>query len=268
MHRTLDGTTLERATSDATTAGSAAAGSAATDETAAGNRASQLAPGVAPRATWAAVGAVFVKDWRGEWRTRAALNASTLFAVAAPVALSFSVARQTLAPETLAGCLWAVLLFAALVGLPRAFVKEEESGTATLLRLSCPPDAVLWGKALFNLALLAVTQVAAVPIFVVLLGARIEQPGALLPVLLLGDIGLAIAATVLGAIASQARARGALFAAIAVPVLLPLLVAASTATAAAFGARAQLWPALQMIAAYDVVVIAAAWMLFDFVWSA
>ncbi len=221
-----------------------------------------------PRATWDSVVAVFVKDWRGEWRTRAALNASTLFAVAAPIALSFSVARQTLSPETLAGCLWAVLLFAALVGLPRAFVKEEESGTATLLRLNCPPEAVLWGKALFNFALLVVTQAAAVPIFAVLLSARIEQPGALLLALLGGDVGLAVAATVLGAIASQARARGALFSAIAVPVLLPLLVAASTATAAAFGARTELWPALQMIVAYDVVAAAAAWMLFDFVWSA
>src|SRR5436309_789470 len=98
--------------------------------------------------------AVLQRDWRGEWRTRAALNAALLFAVAAPIALSFSLARQTLEPEALAGCLWSVLLFAALVGLPRAFVKEEESGTALQLRLSAPPDAVLWGKAAFNFGLL------------------------------------------------------------------------------------------------------------------
>ena len=62
-------------------------------------------------------------------------------------------ARQKLEPEVQAGLLWAVLLFAALVGLSRAFVKEEESGTVHLLRLSCPAQAVLWGKAAFNLAL-------------------------------------------------------------------------------------------------------------------
>jgi heme exporter protein B len=222
------------------------------------------------RATWGAALAVFTKDWRSEWRTRAALNSVVLFAVAAPVMLSFSVARQILSPEVLAGSLWTVLLFAALVGLSRVFVKEEESGTAALLRLNCPGEAVLWGKALFNLALLAVTQVAAVPIFVVLLGARIESPGLLLLTLLLGDIGLAVACTVLGAIASAARARGALFAAISVPVLLPLLVAASSATAVALGARgvqAAFWPALQIMTAYDVALLAASWMLFDFVWS-
>ncbi len=217
---------------------------------------------------WAAVSAVFVKDWRGEWRTRAALNSIALFTVAAPIALSFSVARQSLAPETLAGCLWSVLLFAALVGLSRVFVKEEEGGTAAQLHLNCPAEAVLWGKALFNLALLLMTQMAAVPIFIILLGAHVQSAGALLGILLLGDIGLAVAATILGAMASQARARAALFAAIALPVLLPLLVAASTATAAAFGARAELWPALQVITAYDVAIVVASWMLFDFVWSA
>ncbi len=212
--------------------------------------------------------AVFVREWRGEWRTRAALNASVLFAVAAPIALSFNVATQTLSAETLAGCLWSVLLFAALVGLPRAFVREEESGTAAQLRLCCAPQAVLWGKAAFNFALLLLTQIAAVPLFVVLLNARVTQPIALLAILLAGDLGLAVACTLLGAIASQARARGALFSAVAVPVLLPLLGAASLATSAAFGANTSIWPGLQIVLTYDVLVLAASWMLFDFVWLA
>ena len=220
-----------------------------------------------PHSTFRVCQAVFLKDWRGEWRVRAALNAIGLFAVAAPIALSFSVARQKLEPETQAGLLWAVLLFAALVGLSRVFVKEEESGTAHLLRLSCPADAVLWGKAAFNLALLLVTQLAAVPIFMVLLGAAPKLPAALLLVLLLGDVGLAGVCTLLGAMAAQTRSRGALFSAIAVPVLLPLLVAAANATAIAFGAAGELAPAIISVAAYDAAMLAAAWLLFDFVWS-
>jgi ABC-type transport system involved in cytochrome c biogenesis permease component len=84
--------------------------------------------------------------------------------------------------------------------------------------------------------LLLATQLAAVPIFMVLLGAKTVQPGVLLLVLTLGDLGLAVTCTFLGAIASQARARGALFAALAVPLLLPLLAAASGATAVTMGA--------------------------------
>lgn len=227
----------------------------------------------APQTTWRLVLAVFMKDWRSEWRTRAGLNASVLFAVAAPIALSFSVALQNLAPETLAGLLWVVLLFAALVGLSRTFFVEEEGGTVTLLRLGYPAEAVLWGKALFNGTLLLLAQAAAVPVFVVLLNVRIDKPGLLLLALILGDVGLAVASTLLGALSAQARARGALFTAISIPILLPLLVAASAATAVTLGtgviapARADFWGPLQIIAAYDVLIVAAAWMLFDFVWS-
>jgi len=218
------------------------------------------------RTAWA----VFEKDWRSEWRTRAGLNTALLFAVAAPIALSFNLARQKLSPEMIGGLLWTVLLFAALTGLGRTFIREEESGTATLLRLHFPSDAVLWGKILFNLTLLVLTQIAALPIFLVMLNARVEQPLLWLLALILGDVGLAVASTLLGAIAAQARARGALFAAIAIPILLPLLVAASTATAAAMSPQAgnDFWAAIQIMAGYDVALLAASWMLFDFVWKA
>ncbi len=214
--------------------------------------------------------AVFERDWRCEWRTRAGLNTSLLFAVAAPIALSFGLARQQLAPETLAGLLWTIVLFAGLTGLGRAFVKEEESGTATLLRLHFPSDAVLWGKFFFNFSLLLLTQAAAVPIFLLMLHARIDAPILWVIALLFGDVGLAIASTLLGAVAAQGRARGALFAGISIPILLPLLVAATAATAGAMSAQASgdYWPAMHIVLGYDVALLAAAWMLFDFVWSA
>ena len=217
--------------------------------------------------------AVFEKDWRSEWRTRAGLNTSLLFAVAAPIAMSFNLARQKLAPETLAGLFWTVLLFAALIGLGRAFIKEEESGTAALLRMHYPPDAVLWGKTGFNFSLLILTQIASVPIFIVLLNAQINHIWLWLLALLLGDIGLAVVSTLLGALAAQAKAKGALFAAISIPVLLPLLVSVSSATAAALGAEGstpfatQYWPAMQIVIGYDIALLAASWMLFDFAWS-
>lgn len=221
----------------------------------------------APKGLGGAVLAVFVKDWRSEWRTRAALNAIVLFSLACPVALGFSLARQQLPPEALGGLLWTVLFFAALVGLPRTFVKEEESGTAALLRLHFPADAVLWGKVLGQFSLLLITQLAAVPIFMLLLGAEVKHPQILVAVLLLGDIGLAVASSLLGAMAAQARSRGTLFAAIAAPLLLPLLVTAASASGAAFGARFDVVPALQVLLAFDLAILAAAWMLWEFVWN-
>ena len=72
---------------------------------------------------------------------------------------------------------------------------------------------------------------------------------------------------VVGAIAAQTRSRGALFSAIAIPILLPLLVAASSATAIAFGKPGDVMPSIVIVAAYDAAMLSAAWLLFDFVWA-
>ena len=49
--------------------------------------------------------------------------------------------------------LWIILLFSAAAGLPRAFVHEEETQTATALRLAATPSALFCGKLLYGLTL-------------------------------------------------------------------------------------------------------------------
>ncbi len=57
-------------------------------------------------------------------------------------------------PFLLSVLLWIVIFFAALAGLDRSFVKEEESHTAPLLRLAAAPSVVWAGKLLYNLVLI------------------------------------------------------------------------------------------------------------------
>ena len=220
-----------------------------------------------PNPQWKSAWAVAVKDFRSEWRSRAAFNAIALFSLIAPIALGYALANLKLVAETLGGLLWTTLFFAAMIGLPRAFVKEEEQGTAALLRLHYSAQAVLWGKVLGQMVLLLSTQIAAVPLFLLLFNARVVQPFSLGAILFLGDIGLAISSCVVGAMAAQARARGALFPALAAPLLLPLLATLSVATGIAFGSGGDVWPLLQVVIAFDAAIIAAAWLLFDFVWE-
>ncbi|MDX1440074.1 MAG: heme exporter protein CcmB, partial [Rubricoccaceae bacterium] len=82
--------------------------------------------------------AVFQKDARLELRTRFALNALGLFVIAAVLVVRFAVGNSELSHETQAALLWIVILFAAVVGLGRAFIVEEERGTVLLLRLALP----------------------------------------------------------------------------------------------------------------------------------
>ena len=81
---------------------------------------------------------MFRKDLQAELRTRYALGAVALFAVTTLVAVSSALAGAAVRSEVKAGLLWIVLLFAALSGLARVFVREEEAGTAPLLRLLAP----------------------------------------------------------------------------------------------------------------------------------
>ncbi len=219
-----------------------------------------------------AAAAVFVKDLRTEWRTRVALNALLLFAFSVLVLVGYAVGptRLTLEdrPVVNSVLLWIVLFFSAMTGLSRSFVNEEETGTAAALRLSAPPASVFLGKLLANLALLAVVMAVVVPLFLALMSFGIAAPGLFLAVLALGGVGIAAASTFIAAIVSKTAAKGALFAVLATPLLLPPLVAAVTGTriAATEPELAAGLDVVRLLFAYDGLMVTASFLLFDAVW--
>ena len=230
-------------------------------------------PGIAAlaRASWA----VFRKDLQVELRTRYALNALAMFVVTTVLVASFHLGpgllrRDENAAATLAVLLWIAILFAALTGLARAFVGEEEARTAKFLRLHAPGLAVFWGKWLANSVLLLALMALATVCFGLLTGLRVANVPLLVIVLGIGGLGLASTTTLIAAIIAQASARSALFAALAIPVLFPLLVlAVQTTEQSILGAPlAQVRGNIQGMAAYVVTLTAAAVLLFPFVWEA
>jgi len=218
------------------------------------------------------VWAIFVKDARSELRTRAALNGTLLFAVSALVMVSFALgpngAPQAQRTAVLAPLLWILLFFAAMTGLSRVFVKEEEQRTAPLLRLAAPPSAVFAGKLAFNVLLLSAIGAVTVPAFMVVMEFAPVHGWAFASVLILGGFGLAISSTLVAAIIAKAQASGPLFAVLALPVTLPLLLIAVSATkASATGIDSAVLAAhLKLLVSYDGVTLIAGFMLFPFAW--
>lgn len=214
----------------------------------------------------AAVWAILRKECRSEWRTRYGLNAAILFAVATLTSVSFAVGRLTDRADLLSALLWIVLLFATLASLSHAFVREVEGHTLTLLRLVASPTAIALGKLLFNLVFLAVIEIVTVPLFMVLTGAPAPRWGAFLALLVLGTLALACATTLVGAVIAQTRGRGALFAGVALPLLLPVLAAAVS------GMRSQ-WAGgpivaeARLLGAYTVALFGASLLLYDHLWE-
>ena len=214
----------------------------------------------------AAVWAILRKECRSEWRTRYGLNAALLFAVATLTSVSFAVGRLPDRTDLLAALLWVVLLFAALASLAHAFVREVEGHTLTLLRLVASPTAIALGKLLFNLLFLAVLEAVTVPLFLVLMGGPPVHWGPFLLILGLGSLALAATTTLVGAVVSQTRGRGALFAAVSLPLLMVVLAAGVS------GLRAQ-WDGnpvsteARLLAAYAAVVLGASVLLYDHLWE-
>lgn len=213
--------------------------------------------------------AVAGKEWRGELRTRYALNTIGLFAFTTLVVASMTLGPIGASPQALPVLpvvLWLVLLFAASAGLPRSFVHEEEVGTATALRLAATPSCLLSGKALYNLSLLLVLEALVAPLYLVLLQMPVAAPWRFAAALLAGGYGLAVGSTLIAAMVAQARGHGPLFAVLAFPVLLPALrIAIELTLAAVLGQPDD--GLLRLLLLYDGMLTVAALMLFPAIWN-
>jgi len=216
--------------------------------------------------------AVTAKDLRTEFRTRVALNALGLFALTVLAAVSYTVGPYRITaddrPFLLAVLLWIVIFFAALAGLDRSFVKEEESHTAPLLRLAASPAAVWLGKLGFNLILIYFLMAILAPLFCVLMGYSIQLIGGFVLILVFGGFTLAVITTIVAAIIARALTRGALFSVLSLPLLLPLLIFLIQGTAGAASGEAEtVTNSLRAVISMGGVMTVVSALLFPVVWS-
>jgi len=80
------------------------------------------------------------KDFRVEFREKSALRIAFSFAFIATLAVSLVAGGAALGARERSIILWLIMFFSAMSGLSHAFVREEERGTALLLRLSSSPE--------------------------------------------------------------------------------------------------------------------------------
>ncbi len=214
----------------------------------------------------ASVLALLGKDVRCELRSRHAVTAMLLFALTSTVAVAATIGRNGLRPDVAAGLLWIVIYFAAMTGLSRSFVREEEGGTVDTLKLALPPNAAYLGKLAFNLALLLAIEIAVVPVFIGLTNCRVGNWPGLIGILVLGSLGLSAAGTLAAAMVAKAAVKGALYAVICFPLLAPVLFAAASGGQAAM-AGAPPYSDLRLLFYYSGTVLTASLLLFRYVWE-
>ncbi len=210
------------------------------------------------------------KDLRLELRTFETVPAMLLFSVAVFVIFHFGFNRPSIAGQLAGGVLTVTLLLAAMLGINRLFVAEREQGGFDGFLLA-PVDrsAMLIAKAAALFTYLVVLELLAVPAFgLLLLGPSLGPPLlGLIGVLALANVALAVIGTLVSAIAVQTRARDLIGPIVALPLLIPALIATARAAGpllAVHGSGAPPGKWVAVLALYDAVFALIAYGVFDF----
>jgi heme exporter protein B len=172
------------------------------------------------------------KDLRVEGRSRVALNQVLPFALLVLVLFAFALDpdRGVLA-RAAAGLYWVAVLFSALLAVQRSQAVEAGDGTRDALRLSgLDPAGIFLGKAGAVAVQLVVLEVVLGAGVVVLYGVEPAGLGLLAATGLVATAGLAAAGTLYGVIAAGLRVRETLLPLLLLPVLAPVLIAATRAS--------------------------------------
>lgn len=217
-----------------------------------------------------AVAAILRKDLQLELRTFEAIPGMTLFSVTTFVLFHFGLDQASVEGDLAGGVLWVTLLFSAVLGLNRLFVAEEEQGGFDGFLLA-PVDrtAMFVAKATGLFLFLCIVELVAVPAFAIMLLG--PSPWGALPelvlVLALGNAGIAVVGTLVAGIAVRTRARDLIGPLITLPLLVPVVLGASEATAPLFaegGAQALPGRWVAVLAIYDLIFGLVAYGVFDF----
>ena len=216
------------------------------------------------RTVWAIVG----KDVAAELHTREMINAMLVFSVLVLLVFSFALDLRGAAARAAApGVLWATVAFAGTLGLGRSLARERQTGCIDgLLLAPVERSAILLGKALGNLAFIAVVESLLLPLLSALFGVPLLRPAMLL-VTALGTVGYAVVGTLLAAIAINTRAQEVMLPILLIPLAIPALIAAVRATGVLVdgGALADVGGWIRLLVVYDLVIVAVSMLTFGFV---
>ena len=216
------------------------------------------------RSVWAVVW----KDLAAELRSRELLSAMLVFALLVILIFNFALELDARTRYSVtAGVLWATFAFAGTLGLNRSMAMEKDRGCLDGLLLA-PVDrsAIYFGKVLGNLIFMLLVEAVVLPVYSVLYNINLINFG-LIGVILLGSLGYVVVGTLLSSMAVQTRTRDVLLPILLFPVVIPVFIAAVKASAGFLQAleMAEIWPWLNLLIVYDLVFVAVAFMVFDYV---
>ncbi len=229
--------------------------------------------------TWQQYKTLLGKDLTQEFRTREMVTSMGIYALLVLVVYGATLAQaggQVDILQMSGGLLWTLIVFTSLLGLNRSFSHEKEQGCLEgVLLVPLDRSVVFLAKATSNLLFMLVVEVIAIPLFCFFFMTSTSPAEsavwALLP-LVAGTVGMAGIGTLLSTITVNTRGKDVMLAVLFIPLVFPLLYACVSATTVVVvgseGYMDVFFPAMVLAAGYDVVMLLASWVLYDFVVSA
>jgi heme exporter protein B len=203
--------------------------------------------------------AVARKDLLLELRFRERLVGMGVFAMLVAVVFSFAL-DPTIRARGIAGAmLWVTVLFAGTLGLGRSFTLErEQEALSGLLLAPMARSAIFWGKFLANLAIVLVVELVIFPVYALFfqLDLATSMPGLAL-VVFLATVGFMALGTLFSAITVHTRLGDTLLPILLLPMLLPVVIFAASATQRLLIGRplAEVSSSLRMLLAFDLIYL-------------
>lgn len=216
------------------------------------------------------ISTLLTKDFRLEWRQRAALGGLLLYVGSTVFVcfLSFSLRGGTPPPPAWNALFWVILLFAAVNAVAKGFM-QESAGQRLYYYTLVRPQAVILAKMLYNALLLTAVALLALFLYTVFLGNPIQDLPLFTANLLLGAIGFATTLTLVSGIAAKAGGNGAtLMAVLGFPVMIPMLLLLIKVSKNALDGldRSVSQQSLITLLALNMLVGAMSYLLFPFLW--
>ncbi len=207
------------------------------------------------RAVWA----VARKDLLLEARSRERIVSMATFAVLVAVVFSFAIDPTVRARGIAGAMVWVTVLFAGTLGLGRSFALEREADALTgLVTAPVERGAIFLGKWLANLLIVLAVEALIFPVYALFfnLGWSGSLP-ALAAVVFLATAGFMALGTLFAAIAAHTRLGETLLPILLLPLLIPVVIFASSATQRLLAGRpvAEIAPQLRMLGAFDLLFL-------------
>lgn len=209
------------------------------------------------------------KDFRLEWRQRAALNGMLLYVGSTVFVcyLSFSLRGGQLPAPAWNALFWIVLLFSAVNAVAKGFLQESR-GRMLYYYTVVRPQAVILAKIGYNALLLLGLALVAFGLYAVVLGNPVQNVPLFVGNVVLGAVGFASTLTLVSGIAAKATNSSTLMAVLGFPLMVPMLlllikVSKNALDGLEFDASQS---SLLTLLALNMIVGAVSYLLFPFLW--